>query len=68
MQGLIKVLIGSAVSQHSEFTEYLEFVLFRIIQKLQKNDAKIEFFFPRKTRSDSNADLNIRLRVRYAGP
>jgi len=36
----------------------------QIFQKLQKNYVKIEFLFSRKTRSD----LNIRVRVRYAGP
>jgi len=38
-------VLGSktGVSEHSEFTEYSKFVLFRIFQKLQKNDVKIEF-------------------------
>ncbi len=30
----------------SEFTEYLEFVLFRIFQKLQENDVKIKKLVP----------------------
>ncbi len=35
-------------SEHSKFMEYSKFVLFRIFQKLQKNDAKIEFSFLQK--------------------
>jgi hypothetical protein len=30
------------VSEHSELTKYLEFVLFRTFQKLQKYDVKIK--------------------------
>jgi len=33
----------TGVSEHSEFTENSEFVLYRTFQKLQKNNIKIEF-------------------------
>jgi len=61
----------TGVSEHSEFMENSEFVLFRTFQtfrKLQKNDVKIEFWKLRKTRSDSKTDLNVRFKVRNAGP
>jgi len=44
----------TGVSDHSKFTEYLEFVLFRIFQKLQKMMLK------------SNSDIWVW--VWYAGP
>jgi len=63
-------VLGSktGVSEHSEFTEILEFVLFRTFQKLQKNDFKIEFWKSRKTRSDSKTDWNVRFKVQNVGP
>jgi len=63
-------VLGSktGVLEHFNLTEYSEFVLFQIFQKLQKNNVKIEFLFSQKTCSDSNSDSNIQVRVRYAGP
>jgi len=58
----------TGVSEHSEFTENSEFVLFQTFQKLRKNDIKIEFRKSRKTRCDSNSDSNIQVQVRNAGP
>ncbi len=54
------VVLGSktGVSEHSEITEYSEFVLLRTFQKLQK-DVKIKLQKLRKTRSDLNSDSNI---------
>jgi len=63
-------VLGSktGVSKHSYFTENLEIVLFRTFQKLQKNDVKIKFRVSWKTRSDSKTKLNVRFKVRNAGP
>ncbi len=58
----------TVVSEHSEFTEYWELVLFQNFQKVQKNDDKIEFQKSRKTRSDSKTDSNVRFKVWNAGP
>jgi hypothetical protein len=46
----------TGISEHSEFTENSEFVLFQTFQKLQKDDVKIKFRKWRKTRSDSKTD------------
>jgi hypothetical protein len=56
--------LETGVSEHLEFTENSEFVLFSTFQKLQKNDFKIEFRKSRKTRSDSN----VGFKVCIAGP
>ncbi len=58
----------TGVSEHSEFTENSEIVLFRTFQKLQKNDVKIEIWKSQKTRSDSKTDLNVWFKVQNAGP
>jgi hypothetical protein len=49
----------TGVSVNSEFTEYSEFVLFKIFQKLHKNYVKIQFLFLQKTHSDLNSNSNI---------
>jgi len=46
----------TGISEHSEFTENSEFVLFQTFQKLQKDDVKIKFRKWRKTRSDSKTN------------
>jgi len=48
--GVKNPVLGSkrGVSEHSEFTENSEFVLFQTFQKLQKNDVKIKFKKSRK--------------------
>jgi len=56
------------VSEHSKFTENLEFVLFQIFQKLQKNDVKIKFWKSQKIRSDSKTDSNVWFKVHNEGP
>jgi hypothetical protein len=55
-------------SECSEISEISEIVLFQNFQKLRKNDVKLELRKSRKTRSDSETDLKVRLKVWNAGP
>jgi len=50
-------------SEHSEFTEISEIVLFGTFQKLQKNDVKLELQKLRKTHFASKTDSKVWLKV-----
>jgi hypothetical protein len=60
--------LETGVSEHSEFTEILEIVLFRTFQKLRKNDVKLELRKSQKTCSDLKTDSKVRLKVWNAVP
>jgi len=51
-----------------EHSEISEIVLFQNVQKLQKNDVKLELRKSQKTRSDLKTNSKVRLKVRNAGP
>ncbi len=66
--GKVQKSSETGFSEHSEFTEISEIALFPTFRKLRKNDVKLKLRKSQKTRSDSKADLKVRLKVWNAGP
>ncbi len=64
----VRKSLETGFSKHSEFSEFLEIVLFRTFQKLRKNDVKLKLQKSWKTCSNLKTDSKVWLKVWNAGP